>query len=158
MDQIIKYENYFSVNEKTVISQLYQILGKYISSKDIDDNNGHSGLKVETIHYVFDRKGSHYHNWFWWELSKSSSLPWSIELVQKFEDKWFWARLSSNESLPWSIEFIEKFKDKWDWARLASNESLPWSIEFVENYKDKWHGIYLIGIPHRYMNGFIPVK
>ncbi|MBF4102775.1 hypothetical protein INT80_09910 [Gallibacterium anatis] len=38
-----------------------------------------------------------------------SSLPWSIGLIERFEDRWVWRRLSENEALPWSIDLLEKF-------------------------------------------------
>jgi hypothetical protein len=65
-------------------------------------------------------------------------LPWSIELIEKYEDKWNWSILSWNEALHLSIELIEKFKERWDWNNLSRNESLPWSIELIEKYKWYW--------------------
>ena len=53
------------------------------------------------------------------------SLPWSIELLEHFEERWDWHRLSWNKSLPWSVELIERFKESWDWEALSQNTSLP---------------------------------
>ncbi len=39
--------------------------------------------------------------------------------------------LSENKSLPWSVELIEKFADKWEWGRLSRDNSLPWSINSI---------------------------
>jgi hypothetical protein len=49
----------------------------------------------------------------------NKSLPWSVELIERFEDKWNWYYLSENKSLPWSVELIERFEDKWEWNYLA---------------------------------------
>ena len=80
-------------------------------------------------------------NWDLCGLSDSESLPWSIELIEKYENKWNWdlCGLSEKKSLPWSIELIEKYKDKWDWSDLSGNNSLPWSIELIEKYENKWN-------------------
>ena len=34
-----------------------------------------------------------------------------------------WRDLSENKALPWSLELIEKFEDKWSWYRLSD---IPW--------------------------------
>ncbi|SET17618.1 hypothetical protein, partial [Thorsellia anophelis] len=50
------------------------------------------------------------------------SLPWSIELLERFENKWDWDCLSRNKSLPWSVELAQKFVGKWkDLNFLASH-------------------------------------
>jgi hypothetical protein len=64
-------------------------------------------------------------------------------LFEKYKDKlncWNWS--SGNSSLPWSIDLIEKYRDKWDWEWLSNNLFLPWSIELIEKYKDKWNWKY----------------
>lgn len=30
-------------------------------------------------------------------------------------DRWDWDRLSRNEGLPWSIELIERYESRWNW-------------------------------------------
>ena len=65
-------------------------------------------------------------------------MPWSIELIEKYEDRWDWDGISENQLLPWSIELIEEYKDWWDWDALSENESLPWSVELIEKFKDRW--------------------
>ncbi|HNJ87171.1 MAG TPA: hypothetical protein PKU92_11355, partial [Agitococcus sp.] len=81
--------------------------------------------------------------WDWKELSNNEALPWSLELIERFDDKWDWERLSNNEALPWSLELIERFEDKWRWSGgisldLSYNEAVPWSLELIERFKDKW--------------------
>ena len=90
-------------------------------------------------------------------LSKNESLPWSNELLERFDDKWHWNNkknyeskdskyiltkdinsLSTNEKLPWSEDFIEKYKDKWNWDMLSTNNGLPWSMHLLEKFEDQW--------------------
>ena len=40
--------------------------------------------------------------------------------------------LSLNQALPWSIDFIERFQDRWDWDNLSWNEALPWSEDLFD--------------------------
>jgi hypothetical protein len=96
--------------------------------------------------------GQYKDKWNWSSLFANESLPWSMDLVEKFRDKLderlktgciiranAWPELSNNKSLPWSIEFIEKYKCRWEWINLARNESLPWSIELIERFKNDWY-------------------
>ena len=76
------------------------------------------------------------------ELSLNKALPWSLELIERFEDRWDWGGdgllgpgLSANEALPWSFELIERYEDRWDWEDLSGNEALPWSLELIERYE-----------------------
>lgn len=100
-------------------------------------------LIIDKYDYKWGNTSSRW--WNWWEnLSSNRSLPWSIELIEKYKDKWDWERLSRSSSLPWSIELIEKYNDWWDWSHrgLSQNTSLPWSIELIERYKDRWDWSY----------------
>ena len=77
--------------------------------------------------------------WDWGVLSLNSSLLWSEEFIEKFENKLNWNELSKNTALPWSIELIEKYKGYWEWYDLSGNEALPWTLDFFEKYKDRWN-------------------
>ena len=39
----------------------------------------------------------------------SIRMPLSLDLLERYKDKWEWFFLPSNESLPWSLELIERF-------------------------------------------------
>ncbi len=78
-----------------------------------------------------------------YSLSRNTSIPWSVELIEKYKDKWSWNGLSFCTVLPWSEEFIDKFKYNWNWDCLSTNTSIPWSVELIEKYKDKWSWISL---------------
>lgn len=82
--------------------------------------------------YSVEQKGC----WIWKRLSWEESLPWSIQLLEHFEDRWDWSSLSWNKSLPWSVELIERFSDRWNWGALSQNTSfqkLPLTTQDVDN-------------------------
>jgi hypothetical protein len=74
----------------------------------------------------------------WEPLSANEFLPWSEELIAKYEFKWDWGRLSRNDELPWSVKLIDRFIDRWVWGALSANTALPWTEEFVERYANRW--------------------
>ncbi len=95
------------------------------------------------LNFVNPNGNINYSNdWIWRNLSENKNLPWSIELINKYEDKWSWKALSSNEALPWSIELIKKYEDKWDWEDLRLNKALPWSTKLIERFENKWNWNY----------------
>lgn len=103
--------------------------------------------------------------WDWKGLSDNKGIPWSFELIDAFIDKWVWrgySSLSRNSSLPISIDFINKYKDYIDfndlqycneadfWTdefietfdklievwQISNNKGFPWSIKMIEKYKE----------------------
>jgi hypothetical protein len=78
--------------------------------------------------------------WEWdrYGLSSNESLPWSEDLIAKYEDRWDWVGLSRNESLPWSEELIVKYEDRWFWHALGCINSLPWNLELIKIFTE--HG------------------
>ena len=76
-------------------------------------------------------------------FSQNKALPWSIALIERFENRWEWGALglSGNEALPWSIDLLDKFKHKWDWRGLARNEKVQQiftalSVQGIEEVMD----------------------
>ena len=57
-------------------------------------------------------------------LSNNTSLPWSVELIIKFQNKWDYNTLSKNKSISWTIGLIEKFKDQLDLENLSNREDV----------------------------------
>ena len=49
------------------------------------------------------------------EATKLLSLTQALDaaLIQRHESSWDWEQLSGNEALPWSLELIERFEDRW---------------------------------------------
>ena len=80
-------------------------------------------------------------------LSSNEALPWSLELIERYEDRWDWGEwgLSKNEALPWSLKLIKRYEDRWAWGRLSNNEAPPWSLELIERYEGRWEWEVLSG-------------
>ena len=83
--------------------------------------------------------------WGWSSLSRNEALPWSMELIERFEDSWNWeyGGLSSNKALPWSIALIERFVERWGWLELSMNQAIPWSIALIERFETRWDWFWL---------------
>ena len=52
------------------------------------------------------------------------------ELIEHFADCLDWKCLSVNKLLPWSMDFIDRYEERWDWESLS--EGLPWSVDLIE--------------------------
>ena len=62
----------------------------------------------------------------------------SSENLKRFSSKWDWSELSKNSSVRWTVEKIDEFKDCIDWDEIINqwnNESL-YTLEFFEKYKE----------------------
>lgn len=75
----------------------------------------------------------------WNMLSSNEFLPWSEELIARFQDNWNWLRLSRNESIPWSSHLIGRFGYRLDWQALSRNPALPWNEDFIARYAPYWN-------------------
>ncbi|MEO5569981.1 MAG: hypothetical protein ABIT08_17595 [Bacteroidia bacterium] len=87
----------------------------------------------------------------WGILSSNLLLPWSIELIEKYQDKWDWRTLCRNEMIPWDEKLIGYFKDKIVWGEwgeldfyckriyvgLSNNRAIKWDSKLINRYKDK---------------------
>jgi hypothetical protein len=45
----------------------------------------------------------------------SSTQALDAVLIERHERSWDWATLSGNEGLPWSLELIERYEGRWAW-------------------------------------------
>ena len=45
--------------------------------------------------------------------------------------------LSRNKTIPWSIYLIEKYQEKWDYYALIHNTSVPTTIQFLYKHSLK---------------------
>lgn len=72
-------------------------------------------------------------------LSARNDLPWTIDLLEKFEEKWDWNLLSENENLFWSEEMISRFEHKWNWNSISKNTGIYWNIDLLKKYDTKWN-------------------
>src|SRR3546814_18296119 len=82
-------------------------------------------------------------------LSVSKVLPWSADVIERYQDLWRWGDgildgLSKNPALPWSLELIDRYVDRWDWRQVSSNRGLPWSIEILEKFEKRLEWNYIV--------------
>ncbi len=80
----------------------------------------------------------------WTELSRSSKVPWSEQLILKHLNKWDWSELSSNENIHWTSSMLNKFMFHINWGKLTRNyvhQFENWDINtviaFVEKYSSE---------------------
>jgi hypothetical protein len=88
----------------------------------------------------------------WSFLVCSHSINWTTEIMDEFKDRIFekddpYPEINNNSSLPWSIEFIERYKDLWDWELLGQNDKVignpeirkyfySYLYEYIEQYEN----------------------
>lgn len=69
-------------------------------------------------------------------ITNNTSVPWSVDLISKYENFIDFGQLSWNRSVPWTETLIEKYFDRWDWKGLSANDHFPWSEETISKYAD----------------------
>lgn len=95
----------------------------------------------------------HSRNLNWKEVSKNPSIPWDIDMLERFRGRIDWKVFSRNaDDDILSEEVIEKFKDSWDWSELSGNFRLPLSYELIDKYIDRWDWNQLTNNYHRLRN------
>lgn len=78
-------------------------------------------------------------------LSSRRDIELTEKLIDKFDKRkqWDWNALVKNESINFSIEYIDKHEDKpWDWHFLAHRKGLPFDVVLSHKEKD-WDWYYL---------------
>jgi len=70
-------------------------------------------------------------------IANNYGIPWSSEIINKYEKSWDYYQLSYNPYIPWTEDLIDRHLDEWDWQTLSGNEMLPWSLSFLEKYSSK---------------------
>jgi len=98
----------------------------------------------------------------WTDLSGSTNIVWSKELISKYKDEWHWLSLCSNSSIQWNEEMIDCFCNYIDknnhykgdstsesiiynltWEGLSMDTDLLWTKQLIQKYKDRWDWFYL---------------
>lgn len=155
---IEKYENYWKLrpnpnyeegHELTIDELATQEYSDYMNTNAINKlqediempedrflNDGYKFLQQnKSLPWSIELIEKYKYKWNWDDLSMNVAIPWSVELIEKFINKWNWDNLSINNTLPWSDNFIERFLLQWNWSKLSGNESIPWSIEFIQKFE-----------------------
>jgi len=72
-------------------------------------------------------------------LCTNAILKWNIELIEKNIGTygWKWQDISSNENLSWSLELLERYEDKWNWYTLSNNQGIKWTKKIIDRFEDK---------------------
>ena len=123
--------------------QLEQYLAAFSAKKDFT-------LKLLSMEYsLTDKqisKGADCLDWA--ELSKNTSIDWSVELIRQHKDRWVWPRLSANNSIRWTAEMLREFADKLTWGKgkgvntlddcrgISYNTNVAWTAELIAEFKD----------------------
>jgi hypothetical protein len=72
----------------------------------------------------------------WKCFSENNNVHWTTSLLEKHQDKLDWKALSSGScSGLFSTLNLKRFSSKWDWSELSSNSSVDWNMEKVEEFK-----------------------
>ena len=121
------------------ISWTFDILNKYEEELQSSMSNMYDYHYYDDNHDNHSLKLHHYNNNCKWTIFiQNSKLPWTQQLIDRFENKWDWRYLSKNTTVLWSNTFIERYVKKWKWSILSNNEELPWSDSLIEQFKDYW--------------------
>ena len=73
-----------------------------------------------------------------WGWLSYCSLPWSLDLILKYQDKWDWNSLTRNESIVWTDEMINLFSDKINWKIICQNKTFKLDLDFFLNNLKKY--------------------
>jgi len=58
----------------------------------------------------------------------------------KNQDQSLFTTISNNTGLPWSIELIEKYEHLWDYYQMSSNDCIPWTQGLIDKHLDGLDG------------------
>jgi len=74
----------------------------------------------------------------WDYIVSNLALDWTSEIMDAFKDRVFtdvrYPKININERLPWSIEFIERYEDRWNWNLLGRNPRVMGNPEIREHF------------------------
>lgn len=73
-----------------------------------------------------------------WGWLSYCSLPWSVDLILKYQDKLDWNSLTRNESIVWTDEMLNLFSDKIIWRIICQNKTFPLSLDYFINNPKKF--------------------
>jgi hypothetical protein len=66
------------------------------------------------------------------------AINWTSEIMDEFKDRVFidelYPKININDSLPWSIEFIERYEDRWNWYLLGRNHRVMGNPEIRKHF------------------------
>jgi len=70
------------------------------------------------------------------EICKSTELPWSYSIIDRYIDELDINELCKNIAVPWSKELIELLFNYINWDNLSRNLSINWDIYLLKEYSN----------------------
>ncbi|MDQ3191108.1 MAG: hypothetical protein M3Q58_05905 [Bacteroidota bacterium] len=58
-------------------------------------------------------------------LSWNTNVPWSQQIIDKYNDRFNWNYLSANSAILWSIDMVKTWEHKINFERLSNNIHYP---------------------------------
>ena len=80
----------------------------------------------------------------WKDLS--GEIPWTRDLLVRYEDKVDWEAVSSNNKIYWDAYMLDRFRDRIDWTALSNTSQVSLlTPEIVDRFKSYWDWPVLSG-------------
>jgi hypothetical protein len=78
-------------------------------------------------------------------LSTNCNLPWSKELIKKYEHNWNWESFSSwiIGKAFWHDEILSDYAERLNWDSVSWNGNIPWDEELIWKHRDQINWDYL---------------
>lgn len=116
----------------TSSEELTEVVKWYVGHNDWesweDQSFEYNSDSYEDINYWFNGGGNYYWNKEYGAQPNGfggEALPWSVELLEKYQVCLHWDRLSGGNVLPWTLGLLERFKDRWDLGEVSNFYELP---------------------------------
>lgn len=139
-----------------------QELAKSFGEKEIEKLEGseYSFMNIKEWQIAYPEEIENTKNLNWVSLSQNELLPWSPELIKKYENNWSWHSLLFNNSIKWDFNLLKLYESKFDWivdkiftqAEMESEEvdttinamfgvsgnlDIKWDKEMISHFKHK---------------------
>ena len=93
----------------------------------------------------------------WSYLVTSHAINWNTIIIDNFENEIFsvdegYSGINLNDSLPWSIELLERYEHLWNWEMLSQNRKVMSNLEIRNHFYNRLYPyIEEIGENNTYM-------
>jgi hypothetical protein len=138
IDKFIDNWNWHKLLYNQVFTWNSKLVEKYEHKLDFQIVGGYANSSVPLSINLIEKYKNDWDDIAWCLISSCNRhITWNEVFL--FKDYFSWEYLSENESLIWTLELIEQYKDKWNWSYLSKNEKLPWSLELLDKYYGRWN-------------------
>ncbi len=137
IDKFIDKWNWHELLYNKVFPWNIELVEKYEHKLDFQIVESHANSSVPLSINLIEKYKNDWDDIAWCLISSYNSyITWNEVFL--FKDYFSWEYLSENESLIWTLELIEQYEDKWNWSSLSANKNLTWSLELINQYEDRW--------------------